>query len=237
MAKLYGLSGKATGKKGDTVFAVRNGQQIIRQYNPIVTNPNTKAQSDTRSVFKLLVQLAAVLGSYIAIPRVGGKSARNSFTQINFPLCSVAGDKASVPMDQLQITKSAVALPSITVSRGTGNVIQVEVSESVLGEFDKVVYVGMRINPTDGSVRTLGSVTVNVTNENETAAGQMAPTGAAVTVLAYGVKSNSGKADTSFANLGAEAATHIASLVATRTLGSGDLTLSETKGANLAAAA
>ena len=53
MAKMYGFSGKVTGKKGDAVFAVRNGEQIIRQYNPIVANPSTQKQVDARAALKL----------------------------------------------------------------------------------------------------------------------------------------------------------------------------------------
>lgn len=49
MAKIYGMNGVATGRRGNDVFAVTNGVQIVRQYQPIVANPRTDAQLRQRA--------------------------------------------------------------------------------------------------------------------------------------------------------------------------------------------
>lgn len=49
MAKIYGLSGAITGRRGADVFAVTNGIQTVRQYQPIVANPRTQLQLEQRS--------------------------------------------------------------------------------------------------------------------------------------------------------------------------------------------
>lgn len=49
MAKIYGMNGVATGRRGNDVFAVTNGTQIVRQYQPVVANPRTDAQLRQRA--------------------------------------------------------------------------------------------------------------------------------------------------------------------------------------------
>ena len=49
MAKIYGMNGVATGRRGNDVFAVTNGVQVVRQYQPIVANPRTDAQLRQRA--------------------------------------------------------------------------------------------------------------------------------------------------------------------------------------------
>ena len=125
MAKLYGISGKATGKKGDTVFAVRNGEQIIRQYNPIVGNPKTEAQVDNRAKLKLLSQLAAVCAPVLAISRKGAVSPRNIFTSINFPSVNAEQGVADIKLENLQITNSHVGMADFNIVREAGQPLAV----------------------------------------------------------------------------------------------------------------
>lgn len=49
MAKIYGLSGVIVGKRANDVFAVTNGIQTVRAYQPIVANPRTQAQLEQRA--------------------------------------------------------------------------------------------------------------------------------------------------------------------------------------------
>lgn len=48
MAKIYGINGTLTGKQGASVYAVTNGIQTVRQYQPVVANPRTGAQLTQR---------------------------------------------------------------------------------------------------------------------------------------------------------------------------------------------
>lgn len=126
MATMQGITGKVSGKMGAAVFRVREGQQVVTQYNPIVKNPNTTGQQSQRAKFKLMSQLAAVMapamGSFIIkVRKEGGKqSQRNAFTQANFPLVEVTSDNqemvAKIPMEQVKLTSSFRNLPSITAT-------------------------------------------------------------------------------------------------------------------------
>lgn len=119
MATMQGITGKLSGKMGSAVFAVRKGQQIIRQYNPIVLNPKSARQQDSRVKFKLASQLAAIMapgfGTLYTAKRKATKgtpSKRNIFTELNYPLITteVMGDDlgvvAQIDMECLQLTSS-----------------------------------------------------------------------------------------------------------------------------------
>lgn len=115
MAKMQGITGKLSGKMGSAVFRVREGQQVVTQYNPIVKNPNTQGQQNQRASFKLLSQLSAVLSDAIGTMGTsngaskGAMTARNGFFKKNFPLVVVDssdGAFAKIPMEQVQLTDS-----------------------------------------------------------------------------------------------------------------------------------
>lgn len=128
MAIMQGLTGKLSGKMGSAVFRVRNGAQVVTQYNPIVKNPDTAGQQEARAKFKLLSQLGAIMESgfgTMAVTKRAGKSAptqRNAFMQLNYPLVTVdmtsdVPERAKIEMDKVQLTKSARPLGSISVNQ------------------------------------------------------------------------------------------------------------------------
>lgn len=59
MAKSPNGLGKFSGKLGGNVFAVRNGQQIVREYNPIVSNPKSPAQLLQRAKGNLVGRISS----------------------------------------------------------------------------------------------------------------------------------------------------------------------------------
>lgn len=158
MAKLYGLNGRISGKMGNTVFRVRAGEQIATQYNPIVNNPNTKGQQDTRTAFKLMSVVAAVLAPEIVMKRVGGSLPRNRFAKVNWPLIAVddVGQdvEASLLVANLQLTDGQLSMSSIKASRDrTQIMVSLEVGEEQ--NFDAVHWVAIEV-PISGRVGTLG---------------------------------------------------------------------------------
>lgn len=224
-----------TGKLADVVMAVRNGEQVARKYQPVVSNPSTSAQVAQRAKLKLLSQLSAVMAPVIAIPRKGSVSSRNLFTKINFGLTSFASDTASIDLDQVQLTSSVVALPSIYTERsassfGASLLIPTGVPAP---DFSRVVY-ALFEKQNDDKLRYVTSVVVN-----EPGAGGAFPatlpliTGEAV-LLAYGVRDNTEAARVAFGNLEAPTAVDVANLVTTRTLKESDITLTETRGVTVA---
>lgn len=135
MAVMQGITGKLSGKMGSAVFRVRNGAQVVTQYNPIVKNPDTAGQQEARAKFKLLSQLGAIMESgfgTMAVTKRAGKSAptqRNAFMQLNYPLVAVdmssdVPERASIPMESIQLTKSSRPLGEISAEVG-----EVEISD------------------------------------------------------------------------------------------------------------
>lgn len=234
MAKLFGISGKATGRKGDTVFAVRNGQQLIRQYNPMVANPRSTDQVDARAKLKMMSQLSRILGLYLAIPRDGAKSPRNIFTKINYPLATATDGVAEIQLDAVQITNSRDGMIPFNATRNGASEVRVYLQASAVGVFDKVAYVAMAIDQ-DRNMRVISSEIVEVDVGQPTAATSLAVNGDAIVVYGYGIMLKSGKARVSYENIEGDAATHFAQLIATRSLGSGDVAVTMTAGASLAA--
>lgn len=236
MAKIYGLFGAMTGKLADTVMSVRNGEQIARKYQPVVFNPSTPAQVAQRAKLKLLSQLSAVLGPAIAIPREGVRSARNLFTKVNFGLTSYSSSEASITLDNVQLTKSVVGLPSISASRIETTSIGVALNQApVAGNLSRVVYIGLA-KQADGKLRYLGSV-VAENPDTPYFSAEFPYTAEEVVFYAYGVRDNSESARVVFGNLESLTAEQVAKLVTSRTLTEADITLTETQGITLAAAA
>ena len=76
MAKIYGLNGALRGRQGNNVFAVQNGTQIVRAYQPVVANPRTSAQQLVRARFALAGKISGFTPS-LAVAGMRGSSARS----------------------------------------------------------------------------------------------------------------------------------------------------------------
>lgn len=212
MAKLVGLFGKASGKKGDAVLAVRNGEQIMRQWNPIVKNPNTTRQINTRAKMKLMSQLSAVLENIIAIDPIKAASPRNIFVKTNYGLVSVNNNAAEVQLKGVQLTKSAEGMPDFSADRSKPDAISVFLNEANTNKFDAVVYAAIIINA-DGSMRVWDSTVVTEAGAGRTFQGSLAYCLDPVVIYAYGVMYNDSRASVAFNNIEGEAASFVAGLI------------------------
>lgn len=194
---MQGITGKLSGKMGAAVFRVREGQQIVTQYNPIVKNPNTSGQQTQRAKFKLMSQLAAIMapgyGSMGTInrPARGKSTQRNAFTQLNMKLVEVdtAGEQvtAKIPMEQLQLTSSFRPLPSFV----EGSAPSVDIDKEIVNMDSAIksvrfILVGYKNNVAEivdmrdvPTTTQAGITSVNYTNDK-------APAGN-YTLLAYGL--------------------------------------------------
>lgn len=229
MAKIYGLFGSMTGKLADTVMSVRNGEQIARKYQPVVYNPSTTAQVANRAKMKLMSQLSAVFGPYIAMPRMGSVSSRNMFVKTNYGAATYAGSQADVTLTSIKLTRSAVGLPAVTASRDGFNVTM-GLAGGNFPVVDRVVYV-VAIKGDDKSLRVLTSqvvstpgaqnkyeATISLANQNDH-----------IVIFAYGVRDNTDSARAIFGDLQVLTAETVAKVVVTRGLTSEDITLTETQ--------
>ncbi len=228
MAKVYGLNGYLRGKLGNTVFAIRNGEQMSRQYNPNPMNPKSAVQTANRAKLKLLSQLSAVMAPVIAIPRQGMLSPRNLFTQVNYPAATFTNETASINLTAVSISRGILALPELQVSRQDG-VLSVSLLSTFGVNVNRVVY-AMFVKQNDGTLRYGSSQVVSAagTSSNYNADFQVGAT-SNVVVYAYGVRDNTNAARIAFGNMQVLTAETVAKLVVARTLLETDITLTETK--------
>ena len=79
MAKSTIGRGQYRGKLGGDVFAVRDGQQIIRAYQPVVNNPKTSSQQIQRAKGNLIGRVSQIMPAAAIIGLNGtSKTARRS---------------------------------------------------------------------------------------------------------------------------------------------------------------
>lgn len=225
--KLNGFVGKGTGKLGSSVFAVSGGEQIVRQYNPNVSNPSTNAQVAQRAKLKLMSQIAADLASVIAIPKQGLKSSRNLFISKNISLCSYDNGEAACELSLLQITAGSTQLPSLGVTAGSGS-IQAALETSAPAEIAKVVYVLCKKGQ-DTQIYVVDSKVVSEEGTPRTFNTTFTAGGGEYVVLAYGLKASAGDAGINYGNYYTESAEDIATLATlSRTRnGAGDFTVTQ----------
>lgn len=167
MAKIYGINGVITGKLGAAVYAVRNGEQISRQYQPIVANPQTAGQIAARAKLKMLSQLSAVMADVLGFKKNGSVSARNMFVKKNYQKAtySTSDTKATLDMLTLDLTGSSIGIPNLEISR-LQNTISMNLASSDQN-IDKVVYVFLFVE--DGvSYTTASSIVVDDPSANYT---------------------------------------------------------------------
>lgn len=128
---------------GASVWAVRNGVQIVREYNDKVTNPNTPAQVGQRAKFKLLTQLAAVVagdGMFFRNTKPG-ESMRNAFMRDNMSAVTLAptGDVALLNVGEVVLTDGHTTAPSATFNRATGT-LSVDLSDAAMSDIMGIGY-------------------------------------------------------------------------------------------------
>lgn len=236
MAKIYGLFGSMTGKLADTVMSVRNGEQIARKYQPMVYNPSTPAQVETRAKLKLLSQLSAVMAPVIAIPRKGNVSSRNLFVKENYDKTTYATDTANITLSDVQITRSVVGFPLVQAQREETKIVASLFSGDVAAGLDvnRVVYV-MFEKDSSGKLRYVGQGVANTPGANGQWDADLPLTNNEVIVLGYGVRDNTERARVTFGNLQAITAEQVAKLITTSVLLESDVTLTETRGTTLPA--
>lgn len=185
--KLNGFVGKGTGKLGSSVFAVSGGEQIVRQYSPNVSNPSTPAQVEQRAKLKLMSQVAAALDPIIAFKKKGLVSARNQFISANIGSCEYDNNQANVRLNQLDLTGSKAAFPSITCNPGTGTAINVNLDSAATADIDAVLYASVH-ETSDHQLEIIEAKVATTPGSGHTFAAELKGADDDVVVYAYGIK-------------------------------------------------
>lgn len=197
--KLNGIFGTGSGKVGASVWAVSSGVQIVRPYQPNVSNPNTDAQVAQRAKLKLMSQIAAVLAPAIAFKKEGLVSARNKFVSANFHLAQFEQNKAGVLLAELDLTGGRQLLGQVSATSTPGEKVDVSIPGGVPSNVSAVVYV--EAGYVDGDAISLVDVKlVTAGGANRTFPAEMKPSPESVVVYAYGIVDGDGKASAMYDN-------------------------------------
>lgn len=231
--KITSIIGKMTGKAGNMVTATVGGETIAREYNPNVANPNTAAQQTTRSKFKLISQLAATMSPVIAIRKDGLKSARNQFTSINYEKARYSQGQADVNLNVIQLTKSNRSFPGFSADRSSGSAVVVKLNAESASDLSRVVYC-MYQKMVDGSLRLVGSVTINTPGNDGLFEGQLPYNDGAVVCYGYGIKDLEAGITAKFGNMQAPTASDVAQLLVSNAENMSSVQLTKTAGLTMA---
>lgn len=157
--KLQGIVGKGTGRLGASVFVVRKGEQIVRQYNPNVANPRTQGQVDQRAKFKLMSQLSAIAANGIAFLGLpAGRSQRNEFVKRNIGHITLSDhDVAIFETALMELTNGNIAAPTIT---RTDDQLAITIDASTAaGVWDGIGYVAVTAPTLEGPIFGMSEIT------------------------------------------------------------------------------
>lgn len=227
--KLVGITGTGSGKLGSSVFSVNSGQQIVRQYQPVVANPNTVGQVQQRGSFKLASQLAAAFAPVIAIPKKGMVTGRNQFIQKNMPFITSAGGTAQVTYENIQLTNGSLGLPAIVATRSQENGIRVSLADNAASSVSRVVYIVYRKSSEDQLI-LVGSQIVEGGGENGNFPAIFPYYDGDIALFAYGMKDTSSKASAKYGNYAVQNASDIAKLILSRSISMSDFAFTQTRG-------
>lgn len=228
--KIQGILGKGTGKLGSSVFAVSGGEQIVREYNPNVSNPNTEAQVAQRAKLKLMSQLAAALAPALGFAKQGLVSARNQFVSKNIGLCTYENDAAKVGVVSIKLTPSNVAFPLLIATPGEAGTFSVELDSSAAADVKRVTYFVFRQTEND-KLEYVASQIITEAGEGRVFPTSFSNVSGDLVVYAYGIKDNNAQATMKYENYINEAGSADAALEVVSLFRSADYKLTTSMGA------
>lgn len=186
--KLNGFVGKGSGKLGASVFSISGGEQIVRQYNPKVSNPNTDAQVEQRAKLKLMSQIAADMAQSIAFPKKGLVSSRNAFISANIGKCTYNEGQAEIDLQVIELAGGTGNLPIPAV--GAENALAL--SAAAPADVNAVVYAAYKRGD-DQQLTLIDQQIISEAGDGNTFPTTMELPDSSYVVYVYGIKNN-GKA-------------------------------------------
>lgn len=232
MGKVQSISSKVVGKVGSNVFYISKGQNIVREYNPSVANPNTVSQMNTRAGFKLMSQLAAALAPVIAIPSQGSQSSRNRFMSVNKEQVISNNGAAQIVYENIQLTEGNAGFPALSATRDTNNVLQLTLTEDVSAAVNRVVYIVYKKNA-DNTLQYAASRVVSDAGTTKLFPLEIAGMAGELVIFAYGMKDTGAGATAKYGNYSVQNGEDLARLIMNRTLSAGQYQYTKTRGITL----
>lgn len=230
--KLSGMAGTGSGKLGSQVYASVAGEQIVRNYQPKVSNPNTSLQVNQRARLKLLSQLSAVFSPILAYKKQGLVSARNMFVKRNFALTSGNDGQAQVTIENLQLTAGTAGLPGIKATRSGALFVNVELLTDASLIVDRVVYVFFR-KTAQNTLQLIESHVVTEAGEAGVFPTSVMYLTGDLVIYAYGMKDLNSRAAAVYGSYSVESGEDIAKLFMSRKLDFNSYRFTKTRGCQL----
>lgn len=232
--KVNSILGKMKGKVGNIVLTSVGGEVVGREYNPNVANPNTSAQQNTRSKFKLASQLSATMAPVIAIKKEGNISARNLFVKENFPAIRYSQGVADINLNVVQLTKSKRSFAGFNANRTNGTAIAVELNADSAATLSRVVYIAYK-KDANGTLIFFDSKVCNTAGAEGKFNDVLKYTADAVVLYAYGMKDLEAGISTKFGNMSTPSAEDVAQLLVSNTENMASVQLTKTEGLTMGA--
>lgn len=237
--------GKTTGKVGGLVYATSGGEQIIREYNPQVSNPSTIAQVNQRARMKLMSQLSACLAPVIAMTKDGLTSKRNKFVKNNFDNSYATEGAAQISYENVQLTEGSIGLPAVGVSVSQAfEHVNIGMATEPAPNVSRIVYCIFE-KTQENRLSLVKSVIVSTRNQSQESGFffefidedlQIKTEGGSQVLAkeyvfyAYGMIDTSERATARYGNLNVQSASDIATLVGNRTISFEDYQFTQTRG-------
>lgn len=140
MATGSGIIRKVSGKVGDLVYRVQNGQQVIAAYNPHVKNPQTALQMQQRTKWLNVLAMYKVMKPYLKGAfenKSSGQNDYNRFMGINLQTTPVYLTRAQFMEGGAIIAPYLIAqgsLPAITLTGSTTDIVASFTSAATVAE-------------------------------------------------------------------------------------------------------
>lgn len=145
MARIYGLNGILRGKQGNNVFSVQGGTQVVKAYQPVVSNPRTIAQREQRVKFALAGKISSIVptNALVGMASPNARGRRAAFVSQIARYATISGSlpdlRASIAYDNIVFAQGALSVyssvPTVTNDWGgtdPRSVLRVSVSQMSL---------------------------------------------------------------------------------------------------------
>ena len=226
MSKSTHLLGKTSGRVGATVFKIVHGQQIVQEYQPKITNPNSVGQQNTRARFKLMSQLSAVMAPLAAFEREKLTSPRNVFVRENFRNTIANDGTAAAALLDFQFAKGTLpGVAAVNINRES-EVMQVSVTKP---DGVDVLYVLYFTREKDGSLALYRSAQMYEQSAgSSTYSDEYLPTPKETFVYVYGAQFKNDAGRTAYNDYIVDNGVEVANLISNHIIGSETTNFSKT---------
>lgn len=231
--KLSGIAGTGTGRLGSHVYATIGGIQIVRAYQPAVSNPATQAQTNQRARFKLTGQLAGAMSPVIAIRKKGLITSRSGFVKKNIDKVMTVDNVAQVSLENLQLTDGAIGLSGVVIDR-SGSSVAVNLGDDASAVLSRVTYSLFKVSA-ENQLQFVASAVASIAGVNGDFPAVLPQTSGQIIVYAYGMRDNNAAATARFNDYNVVSGQDIARLAAERKLSAEDYSFTKTRGTMLQA--